>query len=149
MCEMRFHYREVVFCCCFVAFLVGFFGVFFCNSLVKSMCSRGNSFLTQEKKYSMKYITQYDLTLLFEHSTDPPSHENLWHIHLYSDFLFSWSQSCLLQLDAAQQPLKRMNSHTSSPQSLSGIVKHCGELPGELVGSSALGSNFGRGFTNI
>lgn len=70
-----------------VILVVVFFFVVLKKIFVKSICCTRNKFLTQEK-YTMKYITQHDLILLLEHSIDFPSHENLWHIHLYSDFLF-------------------------------------------------------------
>lgn len=82
---MEKFFLVVGFCCCCCCFVLVFFWwvflVFFYNSLVKSMCSTGNTFLTP-KKYSTKYISQHDLILLFEHSIDLLSHENLWHMHL-------------------------------------------------------------------
>lgn len=65
-----------------------------------------------------------NLILLLQGSIYLSTHAKLWHTHIPV-----WSQAWLLQLDAAQQPLKIIISHTSSPQSLYGIMKHWGKLP--------------------
>lgn len=82
MCEVRFLYEVGVWGLLLFWWVFGvvfFFLDFFFNILAKSICFT---------RKSMKNISQHDLILLLEHFIDFPSHENLWHIHLYSDFLF-------------------------------------------------------------